>query len=109
MMIIEHDLTDGVGRLRLLGDLWSPRDVNELVAIVEEYVGNMLCSAVDLDLSLVFKISPVATGALTALTSMAANHSHELTFSGAHGRVRTALQRAGVLARPEARSASCRP
>jgi hypothetical protein len=98
-MIIEHELSDGVGRLRLLGDLLSPRDVNELVLIVEDYVRNTVCSAVDLDLSLVFKISPVATGALTALRSMAASHSNDFILSGAHGRVRTALHRAGVLAR----------
>jgi len=100
---IEHQLRDGVGRLRLLGDLVGQRDVNLLIVIVGDYCQNANCSAIEIDFSLVWKISPLAVGAISALGVMAEIHTKALTLTGSHGKVRTDLQREGVLHRDEGR------
>lgn len=94
---IEHELRDGVARLRLLGDLLLQRDVNMLIVIVGDYCQNPECSAVEIDLSLVWKISPLAVGAISALGVMAKNVAKALTLTGLHGKVRSDLQREGIL------------
>ena len=92
-MSIEHELREHVARLRLMGDFLAQHDVNLLIVTVGDYMQHPDCWRIEIDLGLVFKISPLAVGALSALEVMAGIQDKSLTVVGAHGKVRTALDR----------------
>ncbi len=52
-----------------------------------DYCQNANCSAIEIDFSLVWKISPLAVGAISALGVMAEIHKKALTLTGSHGKV----------------------
>jgi hypothetical protein len=98
-MIAEHEVGDGIARIRLAGDLVSHQDVDPLIEIVGDFVRDAGCSSVEIEMIAVMDISAVAVGTLMALKNMASVHGKPLSVVGSHGRVRKRLEKAGVLRR----------
>lgn len=95
---IEHEISDGIGCIRLAGVVSRP-DVNTLIVIVGDYVRDAQCSSIKIDMIAVMEIGELVISALTALKGMASIHDTPLSVVGSHGKVRDRLQRAGLLAR----------
>ena len=64
-----------------------------------DYCQNANCSAIEIDFSLVWKISPLAVGAISCSGRHGGIHKKALMLTGSHGKVRIDLQREGVLHR----------
>ncbi len=83
------------------GHLMSYDEVSPLLLEVRELFDVATCGSIEIDLSGVEDLGPMAAGALGALQAAAGSHGTQLLVRGAWGRTRALLQRERVIVEPE--------